>query len=131
MQIVKHGGLSGKARRARDRNRAARLHAQQMIEEYLEPGTATRPRREQRYIPIRSRNEFLPSATLSDGTAEPATDVPVRIIRPERSPASPVLKPPEQLKRKGNFTFGGFLFGCAMGSAAAALVLLVVHTVTG
>ncbi len=126
MQVVKHGGLSGKARRARDRNRAERLHAQQIIAEYLEPGAATPGG--QHYIRFRRRNEFLPSTTLADVTVAVNSD---RLQPTARSAASPVLKPPEQLKPEQNFTIGGFLFGCAMGSAAAALVLLVAHTVTG
>ena len=45
--------------------------------------------------------------------------------------AAPIFESPEQAKVDKNFTIGGFLLGCAMGSAAAALLLLVVQTAIG
>lgn len=72
MPAVKHGGLSGKARRVRYRNRAARLHAKQLIDDYLKPRSAT-PHNAQ-YIPIRGRREFLPSIVTPGQTARPNRD---------------------------------------------------------
>ncbi len=128
-------GLSGKARRNRSRGRAARLYTQQMIDEYLEdkPGES----RPKRFIPIRGRSEFLPSAKcpgsevrdepkrrsairLGSGLSHP-TNAPV--VRPPRQPQTPEQKVLE------TFTTRGFLYGCAMGSAAAAVVLLLVQVV--
>lgn len=165
MQAVKHGGLSGKARHVHCRNRAARLYQQQLIHEYLEPDTVGAGRH--RYIPIRGRNEFLPSvgvtgvptgrtretqlelALTTDKKAgrnyrradtakttprpkvQPATDVVIRFPRKAKPGASPILKLPEEFGRRERFTIGGFLIGCAMGSAAASLVLLIVHAAVG
>ena len=165
------GGLDGKARRERVRNRAARLFARQLVKEYLEPDEVS-PGVE-RYVPIRSRSEFLPSAappwivdltTASDKprpseqakqldlpfveTNKTQVDCPVsfpsevtpdrneshespavlRIPPPKRSrqePAAPALRP----GRRKPFTFGGFLLGCAMGSAAAVMMLMVAQAV--
>ncbi len=162
MQAVKHGGLSGKARRVRHRNRAARLHTQQMIEEYFEPGGATMT--SDRYIPIRGRSDFLPSVTQHDGVlpagADSQLELPLTtsasdksVARPEQEPdttADAAIRFPRDDRRTaefdphrldpartkggrpaGTFTMGGFLVGCAIGSAAAALVLLVVQTAIG
>ncbi|UCC29671.1 MAG: hypothetical protein JSU86_15885 [Phycisphaerales bacterium] len=165
MQAVKHGGLSGKARQVHCRNRASRLYQQQLIHEYLEPDAVGAGRH--RYIPIRGRNEFLPSVggtgvttgrtretqlelalttakkagrgdrtadtarTIPRPKAEPAADRVIRFPRTARPGASPVLKLPEEFGRRERFTIGGFLIGCAMGSAAASLVLLVVHAAVG
>jgi len=166
MQAVKHGGLSGKARQVRCRNRAARLYQQQLIHEHLEPDTVGAGRH--RYIPISGRNEFLPSVggtgvttgrtretqlelalttakkvgrgdrpadtarTAPQPKAEPAADTVIRFPRKARPGARPILKLPEEFRRRRErFTIGGFLVGCAMGSAAASLVLLVVHAAVG
>jgi hypothetical protein len=155
MENTGYNGLAGKARRARDLSRASRMHAQQIIEEYLyTESDAWRP---PRFIPIRGRSEFLPSAAfvgeatsalrhrqlelpLAAGTVTtlPAPDETARertlpepvvqprrdsVIRPRRAPFRPV----QRRKQSSPFTPGGFLFGCALGSAAAAVVLLVVQ----
>ena len=170
MQAVKHGGISGKARRVRHRNRAARLYTQQMIEEYLEPGGATMT--SDRYIPIRGRSDFLPSVTPNGGLFSAGADSQLELPlttdasdKPVARPAQPHRSDPEQKsdtttdsairfprddrrtdefdprrldpagakggRPAGTFTIGGFLVGCAIGSAAAALVLLVVQTAIG
>lgn len=167
MQAVKHGGLSGKARRARARNRAARLYASQLIVEYLEPDSGERHRG--RYIPIRGRNVFFPSVTHSSiaqtepmetvqsatrlelppatddkrqkidlppdaGRAtpgrepEPGRDAAIGFSRAAKPGNSPVTEPVGTFDRRQNFTLSGFFLGCAMGGAAAALVLLVLQT---
>lgn len=56
MRKERRGGLSGKARKACYRRRAARLHSGQLIDELLEPQAA-----DKRYVPIRGRSDFLPS----------------------------------------------------------------------
>ena len=158
------GGLAGKARRVRNRSRAARLYAQQLIEDYFEPDPTER--RRSRSVPICGRSDFLPTAVRPEDTpsgdreaqlelalAEVTTPSPaelpisevvamparpaevlantvIRFPRTAEPCAKPLLKPPQQFRpRREKFTFGGFLLGCAMGSAAAALVLLVVQTV--
>ncbi len=166
MERVWQGGLSGKARQVRYRNRVARLHAQQMITEYLESDPLVQ--RHDRYIPIRGRNEFLPSvAQVTTSTPQPvqqqlelpfkrrdktdnadrsatterttplretetATDTVIRFPRTAKETSALPLKPPQQFgQRREKFTIGGFLVGCAMGSAAAVLALLVLQTVVG
>jgi len=161
MENTRYNGLAGKARRARDLNRATRMYAQQMIDEYLYPDP--KPLRPQRYIPIRSRSEFLPSAAfisedqdapiqrqlelplIAGGAARKSTtpdpsrerstavgvaDEPRRdsVIRPLRASFQPVQR---RKQKQSPFTPGGFLFGCALGSAAAAMVLLVVQLAVG
>lgn len=152
MENTRHNGLAGKARRARDLNRVTRMYAQQMIDEYLYPNSDTwRP---ERYIPIRGRSEFLPSAAfLNDEQAAPTqpqlelpliaapaaverltgvnvADEPRRgsVIRPPRTLSQST---PWRKQKQSPFTPGGFLFGCALGSAAAAMVLLVVQLAVG
>ncbi|MFH1110914.1 MAG: hypothetical protein V1790_17205 [Planctomycetota bacterium] len=170
MENAGYNGLAGKARRARDLSRASRMLARQMIDEYLYPESdAWRP---QRFIPIRGRSEFLPSAAfireepstlthrqlelpLTAGAVSPPSAIeaaPERtlphrgveaspgptvateprtaaeqprdsVIRPRRAPFRPIRR----RKPSSPFTPGGFLFGCALGSAAAAVVLLVVQ----
>ncbi len=155
MENTGYSGLAGKARRARDLSRASRMHAQQIIDEYLyAESDAWRP---QRFIPIRGRSEFLPSAafireepsalthrqlelpltagavatlpspdetarerTLPEPAVQPQRD---SVIRPRRAPFRPI----QRRKPSSPFTPRGFLFGCALGSAAAAVVLLVVQ----
>jgi len=166
MNAVAPGGLAGKARCARDRNRAARMYLQQVIDEYLDPDHDGRYPRWP--VPIGGRSDFLPSAlqctetpesghavqlelplpvsetavstapsteavgTTPTGDTAPAVDTVIRFPRSPEHRARPVLKPPQQFRRRREeFTIGGFLAGCAMGTAAAALVLLVVQTVVG
>lgn len=58
MQATLQGGLSGKARLNRHRNRVHRMHAQQMLEEYYDEEAGDAP---ERPIPLRGRAEFLPT----------------------------------------------------------------------
>ena len=138
-----------------------------MIMEYLDPGPAGRQLQD-RYIPIRGRNEFLPSVARVTASSpepakqqldlpfkqdsrtdnadrptrakpltpthdsKPAADVVIRFPSTARETVSLPLKPPQQFgRKKQKFTIGGFLVGCAMGSAAAVLALLVLQTVVG
>lgn len=161
MEDTRYNGLAGKARRARDLNRVTRMYTQQMIDDYLYPDSD--PWRPERYIPIRGRSEFLPSAafisedqdaptqrqlelpliaaeaahesTLPDQTVERSTAVEVAdeprgdsVIRPLRAPLQPMQR---RKQKQSPFTPRGFLFGCALGSAAAAMVLLVVQLAVG
>lgn len=159
MEDTRYNGLAGKARRARDLNRATRMYSQQMIEEYLYPEPDTwRP---ERYIPIRGRSEFLPSAAFfsedQDAPTQRQLDLPLLAAGPARESAPPhqtverlaavevadeprrdsVIRPPKSpfqptpQRKQSPITPGGFLFGCALGSAAAAMVLLVVQLAVG
>lgn len=67
-----------------------------------------------------------------------STDQAIRFPRRAAVPRSPegasvpTLKPLSVFrKQKPPFTWRGFLTGCAMGSMAAAVALLVLHTITG
>ncbi len=158
MENTRYNGLAGKARRARNLHRASRIYAQQMIDEYLYPELETT--RPERVIPIRSRHEFLPSAAFfREETSQPAkrqlelslaggtsstkrslpepligilkfTDAVKRdsVIRPRKAPTQST---PQRTQKESPFTPRGFFFGCALGSAAAAVVLLVVQIAVG
>ncbi len=165
MQTSKRGGLSGKARRTRDRNRSTRLHSRQVIEEYLEPGRQGVG--EDRYIPIGGRSEFMPAVAHTTIAKEPSddpqlvlplttpgsrdascrgadiakavskhrsgetADAVIRFPRTASAESGSCLKPPQTFRSAKKLTIRGFLVGCAMGSAAAALLLLVLHTTVG
>ena len=153
------GGLSGKARRRRHRSRSQRLFAKQLVDEYLEPKSFSRG---DRYIPIRRRSEFLPSAPLPDGVAfvrkEPegesragSDDHAERLVgarAAQRKAAGAIRfgafatrmtsratdRVREDCANKAtaptvasSFTPRGFAYGCLFGSAAAAVILLVVQ----
>ena len=79
----KHGGLSGKARRTHKMSRAARLHTQEMIADYLEPADWGSEQRE-RPIHMGRRSEFLPSisSTVDDPMTVVATASPATSERP-------------------------------------------------
>ena len=162
MEETRRKGLSGKARRVRERNRAARLHARRMIQEYYEPEakeTATG-----RYVPIRHTTEFRPTVAISKSTrihkspgamviakATPRTSKksPRRQSAPTRGHSD--ARPAKALRlsctsrdgykatidraaifgRRQTFRLGGFLFGCALGTAAASVLLICVNTVIG
>ncbi len=174
MQATQQGGLAGKARSNRHRNRVQRMRAQQMLEEYYD---ADDNEIEGRPIPLRGRAEFLPTidswsqedAAFETGnqlelTLQAATDagekqssevVELQLqIAKEASElaekaASESVTPPmvkiipapywarpratfqPQGKRvvNGSFDFKRFVYGCALGTAAAAAILLVVSTV--
>jgi hypothetical protein len=142
MQGTKHsrrskqpGGLSGKARRNRYKGRAARMYTQQMIDEFLEEGE--RESQHERYIPVRGRSEFLPSAQCpgSEVREEPKQRPAIRLGSPTgRTTTAPVVRPARPPKETEPqepeaFTIRGFFYGCAMGSAAAAVILLLVQVV--
>lgn len=61
MATMQGGGLSGKARLVSQRRRAERIAVREMLDEYFEPQSVTR--RPVSHIPIRSRAEFVPTAT--------------------------------------------------------------------
>lgn len=67
----------------------------------------------------------------SSPSTAPAKDVAIRFPTRAKSPAGRLFKPPVAYNRRTRFTLGGFLLGCAMGSAAAAMLLLVVRVVVG
>lgn len=160
MRKQRRGGLSGKARKARNRRRAARLHSGQLIDELVEPHAA-----DQRCVPIRGRSDFLPSVAQVTNVKESDRQLEFALRQAEPSAATAKhgwlrrgktkqeadstadrairfchgkafdprgLRPAvgTRLPLGGGFTVRGFLTGCAMGSAAAALLLVVVHTAT-
>lgn len=163
MKDPRPGGLHGKARRARSRSRAARLHAQRSIAEL--DGDDKEMLFARREIPLGRRNDFFPSVVFSTSTGQddyewhgigtqlqlplsvldvPGTgehgggigQVPTRtrnpdhdsdIIRLHRTGRTPMFKQPEQMRDPQQVTLGGFLLGCAMGTAAAGLVLVVLR----
>ncbi len=66
--------------------------------------------------------------TTSERKIEARADTTLRFPQVGKPTAGLAFKPLEQLEGAHRFTVGGFLLGCAMGSAAAAVVLLVVQT---
>jgi len=145
MPTERRGGLSGKARKARYRNRAARLHANRLIEDYMEPETSQKSTIQ--HVPIRGRGDFLPSVAhigkVSD--TDQQLELPLDRTEERRTPTDQSVRFPADRARTfdprvlepavgeqggilGDFTLRGFMMGCAMGSAAAALLLLVAHT---
>ncbi len=145
MQAERRGGLSGKARKARYRHRAARLHSNKLIEDYMEPETSQRAAKQ--HVPIRGRGEFLPSVAYIGNVSETNQQLELPLDRTEerRTPTDRSIRFPEDRTKTfdpralepagderggklGDFTLRGFVMGCAMGSAAAALLLLVAHT---
>lgn len=67
----------------------------------------------------------------SSSSTTPAKDIAIRFPTRAKSPAGRAFKPPMQFNKRTQFTLSGFLLGCAMGSAAAAMLLLVVRVVVG
>ena len=151
MPSVNTGGLSGKARYVRYRNRASRLHSRHLMDEYDDYVSPPPDRHPAESIPIRGRADFLPSVAHTDQAqlelplqaakaevkaadatkVQDATDRVIRFPRSKRENVSIPLKPPTQFRRKATFTWRGFFTGCAMGGAAAAAFLLVIRTVVG
>ena len=174
MQATQRGGLTGKARSNRHRNRVQRMRAQQMLEEYFD---ANAPEESPRPIPLRGRAEFLPTidswsqddAAFETGnqlelTLQAATDASekqsseivelqlqiaqeacelaekaasdkvtaptVKVIpAPYWARPRPAFQPQGGRGVERTFDFRRFVYGCALGTAAAAAILLVVSTV--
>jgi hypothetical protein len=163
MQATHHGGLNGKARFLKNRNRAERIRAQQLLDEYFGADEEPRPRR---HVRLGSRAEFLPSAdswtaldaaldaghqfelslappspvvAVADST-EPAKQTPTPTGDAVR-PAVTVIPAPYWARPKVAFQPQGrrnappafdprrFLYGCALGTAAAAAILVAVSAV--
>lgn len=162
METTRRRGLSGKARRVRERNRAARLHAKRMIQEYDEPETAEPV--PERFIPIRHTTAFRPTVAISrraraqsaaghksnvKATSRAAQNDPRRqtVTTREHSGAQPgqalrlsctshasyeaTSARAAIFGRRRTFRLSGFLLGCAMGTAAASLLLICVRTAIG
>ncbi len=174
MQATHRGGLTGKARNIRHRNRVERIHAQQLLDEYLDPEEyEDRPR----HVPVRGRADFLPtidSWTQEDETFETGSQLELTLqeapadgewqsneivelqvesseapqaamasvaVEKATTPAVKVIPAPYWARPRAsfqpqggrgverNFDFKRFVYGCALGSAAAAAILLVVSTV--
>ncbi len=167
MQRESRGGLVGKARKTHRRSRAARAHAQQLIEDYLAPKADPEDAYLNRKIPIGHSYEFAPSVIpeneeidsrcIGDVAAEVCTvgvtadmlESPgVCLVKPGNGPVVrpkadkalvrgvlDVGGPPARRLRKertiAGFTFRGFLCGCAVGAAVAALALLIFQLTLG
>ena len=150
METMKQGGLYGKPRRARARNRAARLRVSELLAEYNEPERPALRRR--RPVPICTRSEFLPSfnypvaprarerAVRRGGTQlelpfargdESAKGKAIRFSSTARSVLRPALRRPNSNGRSAGFSVRGFLLGCVMGGAVATSLLLVLRAAAG
>lgn len=156
MQATYHGGLTGKARSNKYRNRVERIRAQQLLDEYFEV-EEDRPRQ---HVRLGGRADFLPTvdswtsesesfetgnqfelslgahdtAAVDNAAAEPKVEAApkpnVKVI-----PAPYWARPKVTFQPQGGrstekaFDIRRFLCGCALGSAAAAAILMIVSTV--
>ena len=153
MRDASPGGLAGKARRAHHRSRAARLCAQQQIADYLDPKPEPADLRRSRPIPIGHRRQFVASVApephqragqqleLPLTRTEPVGEGTIRITRKPLTPARAGVASGKSSQTgqqaaasqavptgsREPFSFWRFLGGCAMGSAAAAMILLIVQ----
>lgn len=157
MDAKPRGGLSGKARRVRERSRATRMRASQLLEDYYEPGAVETS--SERYIPIRHRELITPSVEFSvssvtsrgrEAIVEPGSVVPNDYTKSRglRFPARVVSRSAKALRmscavpatrsdptlaraaiygRRETFRWRGFMYGCAMGTAAASVLLICVR----
>lgn len=137
-------GLTGKERKVRDRKRAERLFAYEMIEEYLDAPVREEPRRP---IRINHQSAFHPTAT--DAGGEPAyvqlqfdltearevgeetrhgssTNGTTRKPRSSHAELGALL--PVRERKPAPFSLRRFIYGCALGGAAAAVILLMLTT---
>lgn len=138
-------GLSGKERKVRDRNRAERLFAHEMVEEYLEAPVRNEYRR-----PIRINHQSAFHPTAADARGEPAyvqlqfdlaeskvtgeetrrqaptTNGTTRRPRPSHAEFGALLSVRE--RKPAPFSLRRFVYGCALGGAAAAVILLMLTT---
>ncbi len=160
MQATKLGGLNGKARILRRRDRAARFHARQLLDEYLEPNAFKG--RPARHIPIRARNDFLPAVSIwreestnadrgcergvqldlpfdlnapinrDAGQVPAAAPLPVNDRRAQKwaRPRAAFQIAPGPKRTRG-FDLTRFAQGFLLGGAAAAIALLVVLIAVG
>jgi hypothetical protein len=149
-------GLQGRERYLYQREREDRLFQRQLLDDFFEPDRSRRPAR--RFIPIRRRSDFATETVALASAAEmsvagmqhthrESTHVPcrddrtresairfdnrIRSRRPTQRIASVSAAPGLPKRKSAAFSWRGFLTGCAMGGMAAAVVLLVLQTVTG
>jgi len=145
--------LSGKARRVHHRNRAARLNARQQMAEAFDGEFEPAVLRLKPPILARPSSEFLPSAdpTFDPIGAATHTQLELPFNRPDHRDNHPPCSPsrtderveeatgvaPVTMSTKSDrnslnaaddvpngFTLGGLLYGCLIGSATAALILV-------
>lgn len=173
MPSTTRGGLTGKARSNRLRNRVHRMQAQQMLDEYFD---AEDFEVVERYVPVRGRADFLPtidSWTQEDETFETGDQLELTLQAVEgasntqsdndiesqfhaehdarvaeefsaeavAAPTVTIIPAPYWARPRATFQPQGgrradrkfdvrrFVYGCAIGSAAAAAILLAVSTV--
>ena len=135
MRIKPYRALSGKARRARDRSRVARIQTHALLDDFYRPDDrevgAKRP------IPIRRRREFLPTVAVESGILSEPLDLLPAPIEANTTAADrsrrlgQVGKARDAEPADGPFSMSGFLMGCALGGAAAAALLLAATIVLG
>lgn len=167
MQATYHGGLTGKARTIKTRNRIERIRAQQLLDEYFDAEDDDQPRQ---HVRLGSRADFLPTADSwtnesagfeTGGQFElsleavatneiegdfreeeaGASAAAETVLEAEPKQAVKVIPTPYWAKPKLTFQPQGtrevaksfdvrrFLCGCALGTAAAAAILMIVSTV--
>lgn len=132
MKNARHGGLSGKERVYRLRERVARKCAEDWVSEYLGPDGLDR--RTHRLIPIRGRADFLPTMSTLEPPIEKAGQLELNLnsVERDRSQRAPIaFRPLEAAKRTSRFSFVQFAFGCALGGVAAAVLLLAAWWIIG
>ncbi|MCO6438894.1 MAG: hypothetical protein J5J06_17510 [Phycisphaerae bacterium] len=119
---------SGKARRARTRQRAALVLARQSIEEYLDsdsPQGASRNGPE----PVVGRYQFHPTASFVERSDLRKPDQ--FEFAYEATSATRAVSCPSAARGKGRirsrFSMARFLFGLLIGGAAASVILLLVQ----
>lgn len=152
MRTKSSAALYGKPRHTHHRSKTARSAARQAIDDYWEPAPECGYIRVERAIPIRARNEFLPSAAdhVASRDAETGSQLELafraggvdsQLISTSGAPhgtprpiESDVSSTTPSRRKKGfhqvgdeGYTLGGFVYGCALGGAAAAGLLLVVQ----
>ncbi len=146
---------SGKARRVHHRNRAVRINAQQQMAEAFDGEFEPAVLRLKPPILARPSREFLPSVdpTFDSIGADSQTQLKLPFGRPvqrdNNAPSSPsqihgrleepvgalpitkATKPDRNglnaADAPNGFTLGGLLYGCLIGSATAALILVCVR----
>jgi hypothetical protein len=132
MKNSRHGGLSGKERVYRLRERVARKCAEDWVSECLEPDGLDR--RSRRVIPIRGRADFLPTMIATELSLEKAGQLELNLSSVERDRtqrAAVAFRPMTATKRASRFSIVQFAWGCALGGAAAAVLLLAAWWIIG
>ena len=152
MRNERKGGLCGKARQHKHRTRGLDMMTQEMISEYLyEDEEVTE---QERYIPIGRRSEFVPTAAdttaagnqlelpfdtreddealcfprrSADRPRQHDADRAEQAAAPDTQRATAACTPPNVTRTN----WRGLMFGCLVGGAAAAVVLMMIRVALG